>query len=66
MNMEQGKNETLRDYLNRFTREALKVPDLDQKVAMVALQQGTSDVHFKRSLAKASSQGYANVTRASW
>ena len=52
MNMEQGKNETLRDYLNRFTREALKVPDLDQKVDMMALQQGTSDVHFKRSLAK--------------
>ena len=52
MNIEQGRNETLRDYLNRFTKEALKVPDLDQKVAMVALQQGTSDVYFKRSLAK--------------
>ena len=50
--MEQRKNKRLRDYLNRFTREALKVPNLDQKVAMVALQQGTSNVHFKRSLEK--------------
>ena len=38
MNLEQGKNESLRDYLNRFTKEALKVPDLDEKVAMIALQ----------------------------
>ena len=52
MNLEQGKNESLRDYLNRFTKEALKVPDLDEKVAMIALQQGTTNVYFKRSLAK--------------
>ena len=52
MNLEQGKNESLRDYLNRFTKEALKVPDLDEKVAMIALQQGTTDPYFKRSLAK--------------
>ena len=32
--------------------EALKVPDLDEKVAMIALQQGTTDVYFKMSLAK--------------
>ena len=38
--------------MNRFTKEALKVPDLDEKVAMIALQQGTIDVYFKRSLAK--------------
>ena len=52
MNLEQGKNESLRDYLNRFTKEALKVLDLDEKVAMIALQQGTTDVYFKRSLTK--------------
>ncbi|XP_063938095.1 uncharacterized protein LOC135147955 [Daucus carota subsp. sativus] len=38
--------------MNRFTKEALKVPDLDQKVAMIALQQGTMDDNFRRSLAK--------------
>ncbi|XP_063942760.1 uncharacterized protein LOC135150403 [Daucus carota subsp. sativus] len=38
--------------MNRFTKEALKVPDLDQKVAMIALQQGTTDDNFRRSLAK--------------
>ncbi|KAK1378105.1 hypothetical protein POM88_024849 [Heracleum sosnowskyi] len=51
MTIQQGKNEALRDYINRFTREALKVPDLEDKVAMIALQQGTTDDHFKRSLA---------------
>ncbi|XP_063936204.1 uncharacterized protein LOC135147248 [Daucus carota subsp. sativus] len=52
MNLHQGKNESLREYMNRFTKEALKVPDLDQKVAMIALQQGTTDDNFRRSLAK--------------
>ena len=52
MNLHQGRNEALRDYMNRFTKKALKVPDLDQKVAMIALQQGTTDDNFRRSLAK--------------
>lgn len=36
----------------RFTKESLKVTDLDEKVAMVALQQGTTNEGFKMSLAK--------------
>nr|XP_017250817.1 PREDICTED: uncharacterized protein LOC108221449 [Daucus carota subsp. sativus] len=52
MNLHQGKNESLREYMNRFTKEVLKVPDLDQKVAMIALQQGTTDDNFRRSLAQ--------------
>ena len=52
MSIEQGKNESLRTYIDRFTKDALKVPDLDEKVAMIALQQGTTDVYFKMSLAK--------------
>ncbi|XP_074355939.1 uncharacterized protein LOC141695601 [Apium graveolens] len=32
MGIVQGANESLRDYLNRFTKEALKDPDLDQKL----------------------------------
>ena len=52
MNFLQGRNESLRDYINRFTKEALKVPDLDEKVAMIALQQGMTDTFFKRSLSK--------------
>ncbi|KAK1366127.1 hypothetical protein POM88_041688 [Heracleum sosnowskyi] len=35
--IQQGRNEALRDYINRFTMEALKVPDLEDKVAMIAL-----------------------------
>ncbi|KAK1378310.1 hypothetical protein POM88_025054 [Heracleum sosnowskyi] len=34
MAIQQGKNEALRDYINRFTREALKVPDLEDRVAI--------------------------------
>ena len=30
----------------------MKVPNLDEKVAMIALQQGTTDTFFKWSLAK--------------
>ncbi|KAK1353835.1 hypothetical protein POM88_052200 [Heracleum sosnowskyi] len=52
MGIQQGNNESLREYINRFTREALKILDLEDKVAMIALQQGTTDDHFKRSLAK--------------
>lgn len=52
MNLRQGRNESLRDYMNCFTKEALKVLDLDQKVAMIVLQQGTTDDNFHRSLAK--------------
>ena len=52
MSIMQGAKESLRDYLNHFTKEALKVPDLDDKVAMIALQQGTRDEFFKMSLAK--------------
>ncbi|KAL8148167.1 hypothetical protein AgCh_005499 [Apium graveolens] len=43
MSIVQVAKESLREYLNRFTKEALKVSDLDDKVAMIALQQGTRD-----------------------
>ncbi|XP_074356343.1 uncharacterized protein LOC141696050 [Apium graveolens] len=52
MGLVQGAKESLKDYLNRFTKEALKVPDLDDKVAMIALQKGTRDELFKMSLDK--------------
>ena len=38
--------------MNHFTKEASKVPDLDQKVVMIALQQGITDDNFRQSLAK--------------
>ncbi|KAL8088129.1 hypothetical protein AgCh_038049 [Apium graveolens] len=52
MSIVQGAKESLMDYLNHFTKEALKVPNLDDNVAMVALQQGTRDEFFMMSLAK--------------
>ncbi|XP_074351472.1 uncharacterized protein LOC141690583 [Apium graveolens] len=48
----QGEKEFLRDYLNRFKKAPLKVPDLDDKVAMIALQQGATDEFFKMYLSK--------------
>ena len=39
-------------HMNHFTKEASKVPDLDQKVVMIALQQGITDDNFRQSLAK--------------
>ena len=56
MSIEHDKNKSLRTYIDRFTKEALKVPDLDEKVVMIALQQGTTDVYFKMSLAKQAPQ----------
>ena len=52
MNLLQGKNESMRDYINHFTKKALKVPDLEEKVALIALQQGTTDTFFERPLTK--------------
>ncbi|XP_074336267.1 uncharacterized protein LOC141673422 [Apium graveolens] len=48
----QPAKESLKDYLNRFTKEASKVPNLEDKVAMIALQQWTRYEFFKMSLAK--------------
>jgi Retrotransposon gag protein len=52
MNVVQGKNESLRDYIKRFTDETLGITDLENKIAMVALQSGTTNLYFKMSLAK--------------
>ncbi|KAL8136230.1 hypothetical protein AgCh_010723 [Apium graveolens] len=52
MGLVQGAKKSLRDYLNRFMKKALKVPILDEKVAIIALQKGTRDEFFKMSLTK--------------
>ncbi|KAL8134681.1 hypothetical protein AgCh_009636 [Apium graveolens] len=66
MSIVQGAKESLRDYLNRFTKEALKVPDLDDKVAMIALQQGTRDEFFKMSLAKRPPESMLQLHERAW
>ena len=43
MHVTRGNNESLRDYLKRFTNETLNIPDLENKVAMIALQHGTNN-----------------------
>lgn len=56
MSLEQGSKISLREYLNRFTKEDLKVSDLDDKVAMITLQQGTKNEYFKMLLAKGAAE----------
>ena len=43
MSVVQGPKESLREYINRFTKDMLRIPDLEEKVAMIALQQGTKN-----------------------
>ena len=52
MNLLHGKSESPRNYINQFTKEPLKVPDLDEKVATISLQQGTTNTFFKGSISK--------------
>ena len=52
INLLQGLNESLQEYTNYFSKEALKVPNLDKKVAMSALKQGMTNTFFKRSFTK--------------
>ena len=66
MSIEQGKNESLYTYIDRFTKEALKVPDLDEKVAMIALQQGTTDVYFKKFFSQTRPTRHESIARKGW
>ncbi|XP_074342172.1 uncharacterized protein LOC141679617 [Apium graveolens] len=52
MSIVQGAKKSLMGYLNHFIKKVMKVPDLDDKVAKIALQQGIKDEFFKISLAK--------------
>lgn len=50
MSVIQMSGEFLRDYLNLFTKETLRVPNLDQSITIVALADRTTNEHLKVSL----------------
>ncbi|GAV88967.1 hypothetical protein CFOL_v3_32388 [Cephalotus follicularis] len=53
INVVQGRDESLRDYLTRFNKESLIVKDLEPSFALVALKSGLKDnSHFTFSLLK--------------
>ncbi|GAV75747.1 hypothetical protein CFOL_v3_19223, partial [Cephalotus follicularis] len=43
INVMQGKDESLRDYLTRFNKESLKVKDLESTFTLAALNSGLKD-----------------------
>ncbi|XP_052204114.1 uncharacterized protein LOC127809395 [Diospyros lotus] len=52
VNIKQNQGESLRDFVARFNEEALSIDEFDQRIAMVALQNGLRAGPFAQSLAK--------------
>ena len=49
LNIEQGENESLRTFINRFNREALLVDNMDDKILLAAFYNGvTSDLFIHK------------------
>lgn len=52
MQLRQGQNETLRDFMTRFNKERLQIPDLHITAAVSALTYAIKCEAFKMSLSK--------------
>ncbi|XP_052203146.1 uncharacterized protein LOC127808616 [Diospyros lotus] len=52
VNIKQNQGESLRDFVARFNEEALSIDEFDQRIAMMALQNGLRAGPFAQSLAK--------------
>ena len=52
LHIKQGRDESLRDYLNRFNCEAVQVPDLCDQAAILTISAGLQPGPFAESLAK--------------
>ncbi|XP_043699938.1 uncharacterized protein LOC122650600 [Telopea speciosissima] len=48
--IKQQKDELIRDFISRFNRESLDIPDLDDSVVFNALQSGITDIELIKSL----------------
>ncbi|XP_022871340.1 uncharacterized protein LOC111390518 [Olea europaea var. sylvestris] len=65
MQLRQGQNETLRDFMTRFNKERLQIPDLHITVAVSALTYAIKCEAFKMSLSKTPSKTVTELlTRA--
>ncbi|GAV72458.1 hypothetical protein CFOL_v3_15946, partial [Cephalotus follicularis] len=59
-----GKDESLRDYLNKFNRESLMIKDLEPSFALATLNSGLKDnSHFTFSLMKKPALDMADLLR---
>ncbi|GAV67522.1 hypothetical protein CFOL_v3_11027 [Cephalotus follicularis] len=64
INVVQGKDETLRDYLTRFNKESLTVKDLEPSFALAALNNGLkSNSSFTFSLLKKTAKDMADLLK---
>ncbi|XP_022868321.1 uncharacterized protein LOC111387923 [Olea europaea var. sylvestris] len=65
MQLRQGQNETLRDFMTRFNKERLQIPDLHITAAVSALTYAIKCEAFKMSLSKTLSKTVTELlTRA--
>ncbi|XP_022893948.1 uncharacterized protein LOC111408418 [Olea europaea var. sylvestris] len=65
MHLRQGQNETLRDFMTRFNKERLQIPDLHITAAVSALTYAIKCEAFKMSLSKTPSKTVTELlTRA--
>src|SRR5215468_1822008 len=51
MQLVQGRNESLRDFMTRFNSKAVEVPDLTCSSMLAALMSNVRDEEFRKSLA---------------
>ncbi|XP_052180473.1 uncharacterized protein LOC127793785 [Diospyros lotus] len=65
VNIKQNQGESLRDFVARFNEEALSIDEFDQRIAMMALQNGLRAGPFAQSLAKTPPRTFTEaLTRA--
>ncbi|KAL2504881.1 Uncharacterized protein Adt_20502 [Abeliophyllum distichum] len=56
MQLAQGKDELLKDFIARFNRATLGIKELQMSTVVTAMMSGTRNRHFKMSLFKNSSK----------
>ncbi|XP_077242400.1 uncharacterized protein LOC143882903 [Tasmannia lanceolata] len=61
MTVKQKKGETLKEFIARFNREALQIPNLDPSAAMNALLCGVRSVDFRMSIVKKAPTSLADL-----
>ncbi|XP_052189868.1 uncharacterized protein LOC127799686 [Diospyros lotus] len=61
VDIKQDQGESLRDFVARFNEEALSIDEFDQRIAMVAFQNGLRAGPFVQSLAKTPSRTFTEA-----
>ncbi|KAL2470177.1 Retrotransposon gag protein [Abeliophyllum distichum] len=63
MQLAQGKDELLKDFIVRFNRATLGIKELHMSTVVTAMMSGTRNPHFKMSLSKNSSNTMHELLR---